>query len=67
MPVGLSSSCSLRVSWVSSATAPRMTSFAGALCTPRVASLRAHTPAMWPLGGTNRLVPASGSNTFTHG
>ena len=37
--------------------APRMTSLAGALCTPRVSSLRPQMPAMCPLGGTKTLVP----------
>ena len=46
---------------------PRTTSLAGALCTPRVSSLRAQTPAMWPDGGMNLLVPETGSKTWTHG
>ena len=44
MPLGLSRSCSLRVMFVSSWIAPRTTSLAGALWTPRVASLRAQIP-----------------------
>ncbi len=66
-PTGLSRSCSALVSWVCRLIAPRTTSLAGALCTPRVSSLRAQTPAMWPDGGTCLLVPVAGSNTFTHG
>ena len=52
MPTGFSRSCSFLVICVSSATAPRTTSLAGALCTPRLSSLRPQMPAMCPLGGT---------------
>ena len=58
MPTGLSWSCSPLVICSSSASAPRTTSLAGALWTPRVSSLRAQTPAMWPLGGTKRRCAA---------
>ena len=51
MPSGLSRSCSLRVMLSSRSMAPRTTSLAGALCTPRVSSLRPQMPAMWPDGG----------------
>ena len=44
-----------------------MTSFAGALWTPRVSSLRAQMPPMCPDGGTNRAWPASGSKTLIQG
>src|SRR5437762_3409747 len=67
MPCGLSRSCSLLVICSSSEIAPRTTSLAGALCTPRVSSLRAQMPAMWPLGGTKFAWPASGSKNLTHG
>ncbi len=67
MPTGLSRSCSALVRLVWSAIAPLMTSLAGALCTPRVSSLRAHTPATCPDGGTNRLVPVAGSKTLMYG
>ncbi len=66
-PIGLSRSCSALVIWVCRAIAPRTTSLAGALCTPRVSSLRAQTPAMWPDGGTNLLVPVAGSKTLIQG
>ena len=52
---------------VCSVIAPRTTSLAGALCTPRVSSLRAQMPAMWPDGGTNLLVPVAGSKTLSQG
>ena len=55
IPTGFSRSCSLRVIWVSSSIAPRTISLAGALCTPRVSSLRPQIPAMNPEGG--RYVP----------
>ncbi len=67
MPTGLSSSCSFLVIWVSRSTAPRMTSLAGALCTPRVSSLRPQMPAMCPHGGTNCMLPVAGSKTLIHG
>ena len=47
--------------------APRTTSLAGALCTPRVSSLRPQMPATWPLGGTNMFAPVAGSKTLIHG
>ena len=47
--------------------APRTTSLAGALWTPRVSSLRPQMPAMWPLGGTKMFCPLDGSKTLTHG
>ena len=56
-PIGLSRSCSPRVIWISRSTAPRTTSLAGALCTPRSKSLRAQMPATWPLGGISRVWP----------
>ncbi len=47
-----------------------MVSLAGAFHTPRVSSVRAQTPAMWPLGGMNTsaspLVPI-GFSTLIHG
>ena len=52
IPDGLSWSCSPLVMLSSSEIAPRTTSLAGALWTPRVSSLRAQMPATWPLGGT---------------
>ena len=67
MPTGLSRSCSFLVICISSAIAPRTTSLAGALCTPRVSSLRPQMPAMWPLGGTKMFLPVAGSTTLTHG
>ena len=67
IPTGLSSPCSFLVICVSSATAPRITSLAGALCTPRVSSLRPQTPATCPDGGTNTFWPVGGSNTLIHG
>ena len=67
IPSGLSRSCSAFVIFVSSAIVPRTTSFAGALCTPRVASDRAQMPAMWPHGGTKMLLPVAGSDTLIHG
>ncbi len=65
--IGLSTSCSPLVMLSSRVTAPRTTSLAGALWTPRVASLRAQMPAMCPLGGTNTCLPATGSATLIHG
>ena len=47
--------------------APRTTSLAGALCTPRVESVRAHAPAMWPDGGIRIGLLVSGSITSIHG
>ena len=67
IPTGFSRSCSALVIVVSSESAPRTTSFAGALCTPRVSSERPQTPAMWPDGGTNAAWPLSGSKTLIHG
>ena len=55
IPAGFSWSCSFFVSANSSASAPRKTSLAGALWTPRSSSLRAQTPATWPLGGTTHF------------
>src|SRR6266699_3743671 len=62
IPCGFSRSCSLLVTCNSREIAPRTTSFAGALCTPRVSSLRAQMPAMWPLGGTKFAWPARGED-----
>src|SRR2546425_689954 len=42
IPCGFSRSCSLLVTCNSREIAPRTTSFAGALCTPRLSSVRAH-------------------------
>ena len=47
--------------------APRTTSLAGALWTPRWSSLRAQMPAMWPDGGTNFAWPDGGSKTLIQG
>ena len=41
--------------------------FAGALCTPRVASVRAHTPAMWPDGGVGTGSPLTGQRVTRYG
>jgi len=67
IPLGFSWSCSPLVMLSSSVIAPRTTSFAGALWTPRVSSLRAQIPATWPDGGTKRAWPESGSKTLIHG
>src|SRR5216684_1992496 len=67
IPCGFSRSCSLLVMLSSRVMAPRTTSLAGALWTPRVSSLRPQMPAMCPLGGTKTLAPVLGSNTLTHG
>ena len=48
IPLGLSWSCSALVRLSARLIAPRTTSLAGALWTPRVSSLRAQIPAMWP-------------------
>ena len=66
-PVRLSSPCSACVIWNPSPLAPMMTSFAGALCTPRVESTRDHTPAMCPDGGIIIGRRVSGSMTSIHG
>ncbi len=69
-PFGLSTPCSLSVTRSGRPMAPAMTSLAGALCTPRVESFRAHTPAMWPEGGSVMLgfgEPGVGSATSIHG
>ena len=52
MPIGLSRPCSALVMFISTSSAPRTTSLAGAFQTPRVSSVRAQMPAMWPHGGT---------------
>src|SRR3954451_14883221 len=67
MPTGLSRSCSFFVIWVSSDTAPRTTSLAGALCTPRLSSLRPQMPAMCPDGGRKMFFFEAGSKDLTHG
>src|SRR5688500_18330575 len=67
MPHGFSWSCSPFVIFSSRDIAPRTISFAGALWTPRVSSLRAQTPAIDPLGGMNVPFPDTGSMTWTHG
>src|SRR6266702_4224662 len=64
---GLSWSCSPLVMFSSGAIAPRTTSLAGALWTPRVASLRAQMPATCPVGGTIVGRPVTGSITLIHG
>ena len=51
MPIGFSTACSFWVVAYSTSRQPRMVSLAGAFHTPRVSSVRAQTPAMWPLGG----------------
>ena len=51
MPTLLSPPCSACVIWKPRPLAPRITSFAGALWTPRVPSTRHQTPATWPDGG----------------
>ena len=43
------------------------TSLAGALWTPRLASVRHQTPATWPDGGTSIGWFVSGSMTSIHG
>ena len=63
MPTGLSRSCSFLVTWISRLIAPRITSLAGALCTPRVSSLRPQMPAMWPHGGMKPTAPVAGSRS----
>ena len=67
IPTLLRPPCSAWVTWNPSPLAPRMTSFAGALWTPRVSSTRHQTPATWPDGGhiIGRLV--SGFMTSIHG
>jgi hypothetical protein len=45
IPFWLSAPCSAWVSWKASPFAPMTTSFAGALWTPRVLSVRAQMPA----------------------
>jgi len=50
--MGLSRPCSALVMLSSTSRAPRTTSLAGAFQTPRVSSVRAQMPAMWPDGGT---------------
>ena len=67
IPSRLSSPCSTEVSWKPSRVAPMTTSLAGALWTPRVSSVRAHTPATWPDGGTMIGRLDSGSMTSIHG
>ena len=67
MPTGLSRSCSFFVTCTSRLIAPRMTSLAGALCTPRVSSLRPQMPAMWPLGGMKPISPVAGFAVLIHG
>ena len=44
-----------------------MTSLAGALWTPRVASVRAQIPAMCPDGATSMSAPPSGSRMVMPG
>ena len=70
MPIGLSRPCSALVMFISTSSAPRTTSLAGAFQTPRVSSVRAQMPAMWPLGGTRISVSplvAAGLATLIHG
>ncbi len=52
IPIGFSSDCSFWLTERSRSRTPRMVSLAGAFHTPRLSSVRAHTPAMWPDGGT---------------
>ena len=49
---GFSNDCSPVVTSDSSRATPRTISLAGAFHTPRTASVRAHTPATCPDGGT---------------
>ena len=67
MPSGLSRSVLGLGDLELEAMAPRITSLAGALWTPRVSSLRAQMPAMWPHGGTKTFRPVGGSMTLIHG
>ena len=67
IPSGFSRSCSLRVMLISRSMAPRTISLAGALCTPRVASLRPQMPAMWPDGGMKDSCPVAGFMVCTQG
>ena len=69
-PTGFSTPCSTFVRVISRPSAPRMISFAGALCTPRSPSLRAQMPARCAEGGIIMVVlvaPGVGSATWTHG
>ena len=67
IPARLRLSCSAPVSVYARSLAPSTTSFAGALCTPRVESVRHQMPATWPHGGIwiGRFV--IGSMTSIHG
>src|SRR4029453_9775952 len=66
-PAGFRTSCSPRPTRRTRAIAPWMGSLAGALWTPRVASTRAHTPAIWPDGGCVTFFPDTGSIITIHG
>ena len=52
MPIGLRMPCSFWVTERSTSRTPRRVSLAGAFHTPRLSSVRAHSPATWPDGGT---------------
>ena len=67
MPRWFRPPCTSWVIWNASPFTPSTTSFAGALCTPRVLSVRAQTPAMCPDGGTIIGRRVSGSITSSHG
>ena len=59
-PAGLRMACSSRVTAYDRSSAPRTTMLAGALCTPRLVSVRAQVPAMWPDGAMVTRVPVMG-------
>ena len=67
IPTLLRPPCSACVIWKPRPLTPIVTSLAGALCTPRVASVRHHTPATWPDGGTSIGWFVSGFMTSSHG
>src|ERR1044072_1879698 len=67
MPTLFRPPCSACVTWKPRPLAPRTTSFAGALCTPRVESVRHHRPATWPDGGTMIGWVGSGGLDPIHG
>ena len=67
MPTLFRPPCSAWVTWKPRPLAPMTISFAGALWTPRVASVRHHRPATWPDGGTIIGLLVSGSMTSIHG
>src|SRR6185503_466248 len=67
-PYLLSPSCSARETILVRPIAPRIGRLAGALWTPRVESVCAHKPAMWPEGGADTIALGSiASATRSHG